>query len=315
MVLGHTFSFYTQEEADRLVKFFRKEGISARVEPTSETSLTVLIKGKYDAIFSYLSDLKVELQTERISEEEESEELSEEDIQEDIDSIDEILTLIQKQREDAIRGLEGKNNGDVAFENNQAEDHDAEASIPPMFLFIFENKLLMDNEVIEFEDGKLIYKAIKPADELVYTFAVTDNLIPEEETLEKYDFTRVLRVHAEVEYKVRTGPELIARVQFDQLSEELEGYDVSEEFIAHAIHSILIKQELAEHIIKVIDITKVGTMEELFEALEMIPAEPEEGSRIYNSFDISPEYTNQAIEDLKKMELIRMKGNKIKLNR
>jgi len=99
------------------------------------------------------------------------------------------------------------------------------------------------------------------------------------------------------------------------LKEELELYEVSDEFIAHAIHSISIKQELVEHIVKVIEISKAGTLEELFEALELMPGESEEGSRIHNSFDISPEFTNQAIEDLKKMELIRMKGNKIKLNR
>jgi len=44
MVLGHTFTFSDPEDAEQLVKFFRKEGISARIEPVSETSISIFIK-------------------------------------------------------------------------------------------------------------------------------------------------------------------------------------------------------------------------------------------------------------------------------
>lgn len=315
MVLGHSFSFYTQEEAERLVKFFRKEGISARIEPVAQTSLTVIIQGGYDSVYSYLTDLKEKLQAANDSEEEVDDDIILETIQEDIEDIDEILTLLKQQRENAIAGLEGKSIGDVAYDSTPSEEQDPEQMIPSLIEFMMKNKILMDNDVLGFEDHKLVYTSLKPAQELRYSYAVTNNLVPEEDDLEKHDITRTVNIQAEVDYSVKTGPEIIGRVQLEQLREELEEYDVDDDFIAHAIHSIVLKQELAEHVMQVLDSSKAGTTEELYEALELMPVEKSENPRVNNAYSISPGYAMQVIEDLKKMDLVRMKGNKIKFNR
>lgn len=314
MVLGHTFSFEEQEHAERLMKFFRKEGISARIEPASESSLSMLIRGTYDNMRSYLKYLRDDLQ-EGVIDKEGCEISLDDEEAEDIEKINSILNIMQKQREDAIRGLEGKNPGDIAYERRTEEGVNPDEVLTFIFEFMVQNKVLVDNRVIESDNGKLIYKELKPADELLYTYIASDGLIPEEDEMETYDITRIQKITAEVEYKVRTGPEIIVQINFDRLKEELEEYEVSDEFIAHSTQSIMIKQELAERVLHILDNSKAGTLDELTDAVDLAEKETYQDTHIVNSYNISPEYTIQIIEDLKKMDIIRMKGNKIKLNR
>lgn len=312
MVLGHTFTFSDPEDAEQLVKFFRKEGISARIEPVSETSISIFIKGTYDNLFAYLDYLKNDLQKEADNQSEED--ISYDDENTDLEEVQEIIKLIQMQREYAIEGLTGKNIGDIAYKAPESEEDTSEL-FSSMVAFMMKNRVLIDNHVVEYQDGALVYKEIKPVEELLFSYAVSSGLIPEEEDLKTYNISIIHKILAEVDYKVKTGPELIARVDFDRLKEELECYDVSEDFILHAINSIIIKQEMVEHIMNILHVTKAGTIEELLEEVDKASTEIQKEQQIYISYKISPEFTNQVIEDLKKMEVIRIKGNKIKLTR
>ena len=92
MVLGHTFTFSDPEDAEQLVKFFRKEGISARIEPVSETSISIFIKGTYDNLFAYLDHLKNDLQKEADIQSEED--ISYDDENTDLEEVQEIIKLI-----------------------------------------------------------------------------------------------------------------------------------------------------------------------------------------------------------------------------
>lgn len=314
MVLGHTFSFEEQEHAERLIKFFRKEGISARIEPASESSLSIFIRGTYDNMRSYLTYLRDELQEGMVDGEGCEMPLDDEE-DEDLEKIDSILDTMQMQRENAIRVLEGKNPGDIVYERSTEGEVSQDELIPFFLEFMVQNSILMENHVIGVNNGKLIYKELKPVDELLYTYVVSDGLIPEEDEMETYDITRIQKITAEVDYKVRTGPEIIAQINFDRLREELEDYEVSDEFIAHSTQSIMIKQELAERILHILDNSKAGTLDELTDAVDVAEKETYQDTHSVNSYNISPEYVIQIIEDLKKMEMIRVKGNKIKLNR
>ncbi|MCA1915228.1 hypothetical protein, partial [Methanospirillum hungatei] len=60
--------------------------------------------------------------------------------------------------------------------------------------------------------------------------------------------------------------------------------------------------------------TKAETVEDLIRAVQEIQEKQLKGTRTVLFFNISPEYVKQVVEDLKKLEIVRLKGNKIKLN-
>ncbi len=243
----------------------------------SETSISIFIKGTYDNLFAYLDHLKNDLQKEADIQSEED--ISYDDENTDLEEVQEIIKLIQLQREYAIEGLTGKNIGDIAYKAPESEEDTSEL-FSSMVAFMMKNRVLIDNNVVEYQDGALVYKEIKPVEELLFSSAVSSGLIPEEEDLKTYNISIIHKILAEVDYKVKTGPELIARIDFDRLKEELECYDVSEDFILHAINSIIIKQEMVEHIRNILHVTKAGTIEELLEEVDKASTEIQKEQQI-----------------------------------
>lgn len=327
MVLGHTFGCEDLAEAERLTKFLRKSDISARIEPVTFSQFSIRVKGTYDNIHSYLvhcrEELTKDLEEEKDSIQEENADNPDdqyetdvsEDIKEDLEEIEKILTILTTDRDNAVQTLEGKKEGDVVFERDADLENGTDQDINPTIAAIVKNKVLLDNDLISLADRKMILRKIAPAEELFYTFQPTAGIIPNEDELESFNITLVHVMNADLDYKVHTGPEFIFKIEVEQLHEELENSDISDESIAIALQAIYVKQEIVEHIIQILRMTKTETVEELIRAVQEMQEKRIEGTRTVMIFDISPEYVKQVVEDLKKLEIIRLKGNKIKLNR
>lgn len=327
MVLGHTFECADLEEAERLVKFLRKSDISARIEPVSSSQFVIRVKGTYDNIHSYLLHCKEELiqdlENEKKSIQEENPDNPDgqyetdvsEDIKEALIELEKILNILTTDRDNAVETLQEKKEGDVVYERDTDPENEMDVNIHSTIAAILKNKVLLDNELISLEDRKMVIRKIIPAEELIYTFQPTAGIMPCEDELESFNITILHVMSADLEYKVHTGPELIFKIDTDQLHNELEDSDVSDESIALTLQAIYVKQEIVEHIIHLLNKTKTETVEELIRTVEVMQEKRIEGTKTIEIFDISPEYVKQVMEDLKKLEIIRLKGNKIKLNR
>ena len=328
MVIGHNFTFSSQEDANQLLKFFRKEGISARIEPIPQTSYSFIIKGRYESLRSYLSDCMETIcntgeTTDNTSNQEASDEngsdvhdemdLSAEERKEFSEEIQAILEFLLKQKDQATRILEGKNTGDVAFEPAFSENGQNEEDIKAYMRFLFENKILMDNGLFDFTDNLLRFKEIKPVDE--YTVGISPGLFPDDEQLDKYEITRIKKINAEIDYTVRAGPEIIGNLDFEKLKKELELIGEEEDYYIHAAHSIALKRDIVNYVLSVMDDSGAETIDDLAEELDMCPGEYETKERTINTYDISYDFVSEIIEDLKKLEIIRIKGNKIKFSK
>lgn len=331
MVLGHTFTFEDQESADQMVKYLRKEGISARIEPFPQTKISFAAKGKYTDLMAYLEAVKEEIlnpdqeepsedaQSEEIENLENPEEFCEEDDdydpEDEIAEVDELVSTLEADRATIEETLNGKNAGDVLLERTKIDPENPMESMMATMGFLYKNRTLLDNEMIRIEEDAFRLEEVKPVDDLLFTLEPPANLIPTDDHLKTHNLTRIQHTKAEVEYKVRTGPEIIGRIDFKRLGEELESLGMDDEYEMHAIHSILLKQQIAEHIMRVLDESKAGTVDDLISALKISYEELDDDSHHVNSYDISPSFTLQVIEDLKKLEFIRMKGNRIKFTR
>ena len=327
MVLGHTFECEDQEEAERLVKFLRKSDISARIEPVSFSQFVIRIKGTFDNIHSYLAHCKEELiqdlETEKRTIREENPDNQDdqyendviEDTKEDLEEIERILTILTTDRDNAVETLEGGKEGDVVYERDTDLENGTDVNVHSTVAAILKHKVLLDNDLISLVDGKMVLQKIVPAEELFYTFQPTAGIMPCEDELESFNITQVHVIRADLEYKVHAGPEFIFKIDVDQLNEELENSDISNESIALTLQAIYVKQEIVEHIIHLLNKTKTETVEELIRSVQEMQEKRIEGTKTIEVLDISPEYVKQVVEDMKKMEIIRLKGNKIKLTR
>ena len=231
------------------------------------------------------------------------------------EEIQAILEFLLKQKDQATRILEGKNTGDVAFETAFSENGQNEEDIKAYMRFLFENKILMDNGLFDFTDNLLRFKEIKPVDELEYTVGISPGLFPDDEQLDKFEITRIKKINAEIDYTVRAGPEIIGNLDFEKLKKELELIGEEEDYYIHAAHSIALKRDIVNYVLSVMDDSGAETIDDLAEELDMCPGEYETNERSIITYDISYDFVSEIIEDLKKLEIIRIKGNKIKFSK
>ncbi|NLV27614.1 MAG: hypothetical protein GXY48_10685 [Methanomicrobiales archaeon] len=322
MVIGHSFTFSCSEDANQFLRFLRKEGISARVESIPQTSYSFMIKGRYENLCNYLAECLDKLQKTESSDSENTEiidkrdepELDPKEKEEFLEEINFLREMLDKQREHASKNLEGKNQGEIAFEPHFSETEGKEEEIKEYMNFLYENKILMDNGIFEFTDNVLRYDTIKPVEDLDYSYGISPYLVPDDDKLDKYGISRIQKISAEVDYTVRAGPDIIG-IELQKLKDELALIEENEDYVIHAVHSINLKRELVDHIISVMQDSDADTIDDLVDELELCPSVYDTNERSIISYDISYEFTSEVIEDLKKLEFLRVKGNKIKLVR
>jgi hypothetical protein len=325
-MLGHTFPFYSQDEAEQFVKYLRKNGVSSRIESVSESSFRFLVSGTYDNLVSYFTYCQKELQDELEAEKSREADNEQEDpddeavhnwiseIEEELQQVEEILSQLALDRSNTLLCLEGKSVGDIVFERQPDRVLNKE-EITSALDTLVRYTVLLNNKVVDEEDGKLVFKKIIPADELLYVCSPPVILLPGDEELESFNITKIHKMILISRYHVHAGPEFIFRISLEELREELEKYEMSEEDFVEVITSVISKHSVVEYLIYLIKRTKAETIEDLIRAKDEITDREIDGPRSLERFDIpNNDYVRQVIEDLKKLEIIRLKGNKIKLN-
>jgi uncharacterized protein YqgV (UPF0045/DUF77 family) len=320
-MLGYTFALDTQQEAEKLVKYFRGKDISARIEPVSVSELAVEISGTYGNLRSYLLYCRDRVQ--RRSEDEHGsgkEGLDQEDEGADDESdllcdLDETLQVLADYDNDARQLLEGKQVGDVVFSfGNDSSDHVQDKEM--QFDLLLRQKALIAKGVLNLEDdGKVVVEKIVPFDELIYSISPIDEFLPSDEEAVSYNLTKYLMFTGDVDYHVHVGPEYLIKVELLELMHKLKEYDLSEFAYEHAVQSFFAKREIVEHIIHVMDEVGVETVDQLLAAVEEMQEEVFEEKRKRYIYEVSADYVKEILEDLKKLDIVRLKGNKIKLIR
>ena len=355
MVMGHIFSFDIQEDADKLVKFLKKEDISARIEPVSNLSMGVGIKGKYQNLISYLDYKKNELQQsfeEILSEDTETEEIeeaeviqkgaseeiypcqkmeeqnenadegdsddsdeeifSEEDYLQLIEEIDDTITDLGEDYNITANILQEKSAGEILLTDDVLKDEEEQIFFQKVMFFIDNYSVLFQNGLIEFKDNSFTLVKVLPAEDLIFSINLSPDIMPIKEEREKYDLTIEKKIRAKIHYMVKTGPEFLLKMDMEKLVTELENLEREEEDISEDLHFIQLKQQAVDHIFSLLNNTGVDTVEKLLESALEPEEEYDEEMRISTTYDLTSSFIINTIEDLKKLEIIRMKGNRIK---
>ena len=170
---------------------------------------------------------------------------------------------------------------------------------------------LEDNNLIKETEDKNSYilTGTAQADDLRVMYAYTDFPKISAEELKECGISTHIRTSSLSKYNITAGTEIIF-IDTNELTDYLDNADIDEEESARFIDNIYFKQAFVGKIHELIE-AGCSSEEKLTEALGE-PAFPLEGTNDVISFDISREYLNGVLSDLKKLGLISGKDGKIK---
>ncbi|MBP2134360.1 hypothetical protein J2128_002326 [Methanomicrobium sp. W14] len=172
--------------------------------------------------------------------------------------------------------------------------------------------VLDENGMIETVDGKKYLRKTKCANELLISLPC--DVIFEgssEENRKKYGIKTIVNVMSGFECQVTTPPEFAFSTAFADVDTLTEGLDVDENSYLHLKENISLKTLIAQKVLEFLEKTEKASSEEI--ALEIKNAGfsfHETGDEFI--FDLEKEYVADILQDMKKLDLIKGKGDRFR---
>jgi len=308
MTFEETIIFYNAEHADEFTLKLKKSGFRAKTKRVSTLVKETICTGRIDDFVSLFNEEKDKY--ENSSEKTDVQSLVSDMYSEIIEEL-----VLRKGRlsnffdlaqpGDCISNLPGFR-GCEGWKEDREEipaDKDDERVNKTLFHLLNENRLL------ENRDGKWILKnTAEPGDIIT---AVPSDMMLETSSQEKrarYNINAIINVMSGVETHVILPPEFSIAAEPEIIDEILEKYDVDEDSIWMLRENGYIKSLLAEKIIEYLKKNERTSFDELFGEMKNLKFAVENTSDEFR-FDIDEKFLKDMLGDLKKMDLIKSKGN------
>ncbi|HWQ67072.1 MAG TPA: hypothetical protein VN372_09390 [Methanospirillum sp.] len=318
MVLEEKLIVSSHEEAKDIVQYLKSLHISSRIisEPVLKTQLT--IAGTYAAIKGFLAEYPNHLREQYVTATEEERALI------DFESPDdEIWTrlpgTLDSYHSGATELLDGVLTGDFVCSNlynilngKDLPGPDADLARIERDLEIF--RIFNLNEIVEVStSGIKLVKSVS-ADDITYYIPYNLKFSPGEEICEKYQITTVRSFTGKMTYAVIMGAEALLHPDHTALFYELaqRGIDTAAMF-EHMDHHIN-KTRVLSDIINTVMEGEVS-LEVLKESFFDDPSVCVGEGILQNRSDYSPEFIEEVVADLRKIDVIRGKDQRLKPGR
>lgn len=315
MVFEERLILNTYEEAHHITQYLKTQRISSQVlnEPVFETRLT--LAGKYNAIMAFLIGYPNYIKKHASENDGEQELQVFEDP--DIENLKLLPELLDSYREIARKLTEGVNQGDVFCPNHSdylyGKNDSFSAPNPEQFFREIEVfKILYLNQIMSLSySGATLTKRVLPND-LIYYLPWVQKSTPDEKVLDLYRVTIVRCFSGKIRYVVIMGPEAILHEDFQTLLYELSQKGVDPDALLEMMDRHINKVRLVRNIVG--DImegdTSVGDLKEMYQE---VPAVIDGFGRIQDRSDYSPEFIEEMVAELKRMDMIRGKDYRLRL--
>ncbi|WOF17131.1 hypothetical protein F1737_10805 [Methanoplanus sp. FWC-SCC4] len=169
------------------------------------------------------------------------------------------------------------------------------------------------NDLIEEREGKKYL--LKAADTEALSLSLPSDVMYEElseEELVKYNIKTVVSVVSCPEYHLSLPLEFALKADLKSLDEAVLNYDIDKESYLSLKESIFLNTLIAGRVIDVLKEVEKAGMEEMFERLKSINISSDASGDEF-LFDLDKNYIKDVLVDMKKMGVIKGKGNRIKL--
>lgn len=309
MTFEDTIIFYNPEHADEFAQNLKKAGFKAKTKRISTLVKQTICTGKIDDFVSLFSEEKKKYE----NGEEQSDVSS---LMSDMYSeIIEELTLRKKRLMEFFGSV---NPGDLisdlpgfkdwcSWSRDGTEDLSADSDEKRGNITMFH--LLNENDLLENSDAGWILKYSKEPKDIIT--AIPSDMVIEASSAEKrskYNINTIINVMSGIETHVILPAEFSIVAEPGIIDEIIEKYDVDEESIWRLKENGYIKSMLAEKIIDHLKENERTPFDELFEEIKNLEITTENSCDEFR-FDLDEKFLKDMLNDLKKMNLIKSKGN------
>ncbi len=169
---------------------------------------------------------------------------------------------------------------------------------------------LEENGMIEVRDEKKYLKKTKEANEIV-TAMPSDMLLEgsSQESRKKFNIKTIVNVMSGSEYHVTTPPEFAFKVDLNEIDSLFEGLNFEEESFVRLKENIFLKTLIAERIIDFLKQKEKASAEEISEEIMDVRISLKETGDEF-VFDLESEYIAELLSDMKKLGIVKGKGNR-----
>lgn len=308
MTFEETIVFYNPEHADEFTLKLKKSGFRAKTKRVSTLVKETICTGKIDDFVSLFNEEKEKY--ENSGEKTDVQSLMSDMYSEIIDEL-----VLRKGRlsnffglahpGDCISDLPGFRGCESWKEDGEKNTADKDEERANKTLF----HLLNENSLLENTDGKWILKdTTEPGDIIT---AVPSDMMLEASSQEKrarYNINTIINVMSGVETHITLPPEFSIAAEPEIMDEILEKYDVDEDSVWMLRENGYIKSLLAEKIIEYLKKNERTSFDELFGEMRNLKFTVENTSDEFR-FDLDEKFLKDMLGDMKKMDLIKSKGN------
>lgn len=318
MVFEERLIVNTYEEAKNIAQYLKSERISSQIisEPVLKNKLA--LTGRYDAITAFLAgypDHIRELYAE--ASEEEKELLNIENPEGDIWKT--LQDLLESYHAAAAELLEGENQGDFFCQHlsdflDQRSVSDPGTDYTRIVRDIEVFRIFYMNQMVEIsKSGATLSKMISP-DDLIYYIPYEIRIPPDEKVLDTYQVTVVRTFTGKIRYVVTMGPEVVLHEDYQTLFYELSQKGIESDAMFELMDRHINKVRLVGHVINAImeDDTSLEGLQELFQD---VPSVEDGEGRIQDRSDYSSEFVEGMVDELRKMDLVRGKNQRLRPGR
>ncbi len=311
-------------DGPEIARTFREAGMPVRITSTSVLEGHVALKGKINSVKALLKEEI--LRIEKFNEEFDTAEGEEFDTAEDEDAeprqvYNSFLDVVEWIEEDIAEFMERYQPGDViqagdlkgwmAPDAVAAGEGERQEILESALHRVMAFTMLCENDLIETDGEKVIVKGHMNPEEIIITIpgAFAGDIDPDD--LKEHEVLLEMSVVSMPEYLLEFGPEAILEGDLDKVEEIADDLEIDEEAYMSFRSGISLKRVVVGRTLEILEERGALAPAEVAEALLGGSIENiEDGYEI--ALALTPEFVKGLLNDLKKVGLVRKKGEKFR---
>ncbi len=306
MVLEHEFIFRSEENALDMIKALKNADIPSKLQKSHQTEILLTIEGTYEGIKDFINK-HIENLKKTQDDDCDCPHLSFEDIPEYQD-FQLVLNNLESDYECLNNLLNGKKAGDIIIDNDESFEKTVKAfpsgNLPTIIANLYRSGTLeLSEETIKLNND---YDQI----EVPFTVIIPPYIRIEPEELEEFKILPKYSIIGAQTFKVTAGPEILFLENIEEIISCLVNDATDNEAILKLITDLTMNSYVADYVVSLLSKYPEKTIDELtIPDLNDITMDIPKGTV---ECHLSPEFFKGVIDDLKKMGIVKVKGNRVK---
>lgn len=312
MVLEERIPAHSESAAKEIVRYLKRENVPARIIIEPRTSVALILSGKYDALFSFLTACQ-----EKHLRDQTGETYNEEPGEYNPAVWKSALDTLEAERRSISRIMEENNPGDliaktvhqVIFLKNLPESEYSSEEFAQELATV---RTLISNTLCEITpEGFVLTKTVDPVDITLY-IPYDYPFPPEQDVGDQYNITCIRHFRGEVGYVVQTGPEILFLDDIEAFVMFLSDNGVDSRSLMKITERCMSRLRITQEVINQVFDAGDTSLEDLRILFVDEIAATEGQGYVQDRFGLSPDYIDTLVADLRKLGMIKGRDDRLR---